>query len=130
MKTLKIDEKWSVEYDETQNDRPVRLLRYDSEMGMENWTNDVQAMFYALLAHEEAAADTRRLTRELDVAMHGEAGAAEQASLCDLIPAAKALRTKTIDAMMEAANPLITVDTSVQHPHGRGMQSGDAEVGP
>lgn len=41
---------------------------------------------------EESHADTKRLTRELDVAMHGEDGAAEQASLCDLIEPAKNMR--------------------------------------
>lgn len=121
MKTLKIDDKWSIEYDETQNDRPVNLLRHGEAAGPAlDWDNPKTAMFYALLAHEEAAADTRRLTRELDVAMHGEAGAAEQASLCDLIPAAKhlrdeiAMRTNTFEALMKDAHPLITVDTSVQ----------------
>ena len=46
----------------------------------------------ALLADSEALEDTQRLTRELDVAMHGE-DAAKQASLCDLIPLAKRLRS-------------------------------------
>lgn len=34
---------------------------------------------------EEILADKRRLVRELDVLMNGEAGAARQASLCDLV---------------------------------------------
>lgn len=42
--------------------------------------------------YEEVLADNRRLTRELDVALHGEEGAARQASLCDLIPLAERLR--------------------------------------
>ncbi|MGC0054572.1 hypothetical protein ACNSPG_16165 [Brucella pituitosa] len=42
--------------------------------------------------YEEVIADKRRLTRLLDVAMHGEEGAAKQASLCDLIEPAKQLR--------------------------------------
>jgi hypothetical protein len=51
MKTLKIDEKWSVQYDETNNDKPILILRYGSEAGkfhseMQNW---IIAMFYALL---------------------------------------------------------------------------------
>jgi hypothetical protein len=41
---------------------------------------------------EAIGADTRRLTRLLDVALHGESGAAEQASLCDLIEPARRLR--------------------------------------
>lgn len=57
MKTLKIDEKWSVEYDEAQNDRPVELRRYGKPVpkGMHGWTNEVYDMFYALLAHEREA---------------------------------------------------------------------------
>ena len=43
---------------------------------------------------KEVLADKRRLARELDVAMHGEADAAKQASLCDLVPLAKELREK------------------------------------
>ena len=53
MKTLKIDEKWEVEYDPTNNDRPVRWLRYGEECGWQtewNENNAVTAMFYALLA--------------------------------------------------------------------------------
>ena len=42
--------------------------------------------------YEEVLADKRRLTRLLDVAMHGEDGAAKQASLCDLIEPAKRMR--------------------------------------
>lgn len=45
----------------------------------------------------EALEDKRRLTRELDVAMHGEEGAAKQASLCDLISPAKNLRTENTE---------------------------------
>lgn len=41
---------------------------------------------------EEVLADKRRLTRELDVALSGPEGAAQQASLCDLIPIAKKMR--------------------------------------
>ena len=52
----------------------------------------------ALIAdYEEVLADKRRLTRELDVAMHGEAEAAEQASLCDLIEPAKRLRRSNVE---------------------------------
>ena len=42
--------------------------------------------------YEDVLADKRRLTRELDVALHGEEGAAKQASLCDLIEPAKKMR--------------------------------------
>lgn len=43
--------------------------------------------------YEAVLADHRRLVRELDVALSGEADAAKQASLCDLIAQAKQLRT-------------------------------------
>lgn len=42
----------------------------------------------------EVLADKRRLTRNLDVAMNGIEGAAEQASLCDLVDCAADLRNK------------------------------------
>ena len=41
---------------------------------------------------KEVLEDTRRLARELDVALHGENDAAKQASLCDLIVPAQRLR--------------------------------------
>jgi hypothetical protein len=47
----------------------------------------------ALLAdYQEVLTDKQRLTRELDIALHGEEGAAKQASLCDLIQPARQLR--------------------------------------
>jgi hypothetical protein len=52
--------------------------------------------------HEDAVANKRQLTRELDVAMHGEDGAAKQASLCDLIGPAKKLRAER-DALRKDA---------------------------
>jgi predicted translin family RNA/ssDNA-binding protein len=42
----------------------------------------------------EVLQDKRRLAREIDVAMHGETGAAKQASLCDLIEPAINLRVR------------------------------------
>ena len=50
--------------------------------------------------HEAAAADKRRLAREIDVAMHGEEGAAAQPSLCDLVGSAQDLR-KERDALVD-----------------------------
>jgi hypothetical protein len=51
--------------------------------------------------YEDVLADKRRLTRELDIALHGETGAAKQASLCDLIHPALGLRAQA-DAMLAA----------------------------
>ena len=62
MNTLKIDDKWSVEYDPMNNDRPVSLLRHGertpySDKTINNWDNPTVAMFYALLeSRNEAAA--------------------------------------------------------------------------
>ena len=52
IKTLRVDDKWSIEYDPNNNDRPLRWFRYG-----EKWVphitwdenNAVTAMFYALL---------------------------------------------------------------------------------
>lgn len=56
---------------------------------------------------EDVLEDKRRLTREIDVAMHGEEGAAEQASLCDLIGPARRMRiaiTKLMGVLCWAVN--------------------------
>jgi hypothetical protein len=50
---------------------------------------------------EEVLADTRRLTRELDIALVGEENAAEQASLCDLICSAEKLRKELNEVKKE-----------------------------
>ncbi|MES2346997.1 MAG: hypothetical protein V4641_05435 [Pseudomonadota bacterium] len=50
--------------------------------------------------YEETLADHRRLVRELDVILHGEDGAAPQASLCDLVA--------KVAAMGECAQTVVT----------------------
>lgn len=47
--------------------------------------------------YKDAYEDTKRLAREIDVAMHGDA-AAQQASLCDLIPLARQLKAERDEA--------------------------------
>lgn len=47
--------------------------------------------------YEQVLADKRRLAREIDVAMHGEEGAAKQPSLCDLVGPAEALRKRNAE---------------------------------
>lgn len=54
-----------------------------------------------IAGRDEVLADKRRLTRALDVAMHGEEGAAKQASLCDLIEPARRLRASKDGAYEE-----------------------------
>jgi hypothetical protein len=56
-----------------------------------------------LASYEEALKDTRRLAREIDVALHGEDGAAKQASLCDLVHPAAKLRAALAKAEQAAA---------------------------
>ena len=53
-KTLKIDEKWSVVYDPSDNDRPKAVRRYGqlSPYGPALWNNIHLAMFYRLLELE------------------------------------------------------------------------------
>lgn len=47
--------------------------------------------------YEEVLADHRRLVRRLDVALNGEAGAARQASLCDIVGQLEDLAPITYD---------------------------------
>lgn len=51
--------------------------------------------------YEVVLADKRRLARAIDVAMHGESGAAQQASLCDLVSPAAELRVRAEAAEAE-----------------------------
>lgn len=48
MKNLKVDNKWSIDYDDNMNDRPVRFLRYGQEAFLTP-DNIHTALFYALL---------------------------------------------------------------------------------
>lgn len=50
MKMLKIDDKWSIEYDPQNNDRPMAWFRYDDRHNEYVEHNATTAMFYALLA--------------------------------------------------------------------------------
>lgn len=67
----------------------------------------------ALIEASERDAEVRRLAREIDVALCGEAGAAPQASLCDLVGSARDLRRKLIEASEEIGRlreALVTLD--------------------
>jgi len=55
VKTLQIDDKFSIVYDDENNDRPQYVERHGSrhsnlDMDMPNW---IIAMFYALLEHQQ-----------------------------------------------------------------------------
>jgi hypothetical protein len=80
---LSVDDKWSVEYDPLDNDRPMQVLRYGEPTAgrTTGWNNDAHAMFYALLARdaelaalkkqvEELTAEAKRLESRLKVADH------------------------------------------------------------
>ena len=59
MKTLKIDDKFSIVYDDENNDRPLYVERHGSrhqnmDVDMPNW---IIAMFYALLETEQRHED-------------------------------------------------------------------------
>ena len=51
--------------------------------------------------YEQALESKRKNTRDLDIAMHGEDGAAQQASLCDLIEPARRMRARIAELETE-----------------------------
>jgi hypothetical protein len=66
----------------------------DLECGDEH--DDFNDAVLRLGEYELAFADHKRLVRELDVALNGEAGAAKQASLCDIVAQIKDQRWKLV----------------------------------
>jgi hypothetical protein len=56
-RVLKVDEKWSITYDPDNNDRPLKLFRYDVDINvnMHNEKNYVLAMFYRILELENSS---------------------------------------------------------------------------
>jgi hypothetical protein len=56
--------------------------------------------------YEEVLADHRRLVRELDVALNGEAGAAKQASLCDIVSQVRTIRVQPPESDVDQATRL------------------------
>lgn len=50
--TLQIDEKWSIQYDPSNNDRPVAWFRYGEYHSDFFEKNPVVSMFYVLLEKE------------------------------------------------------------------------------
>jgi len=73
--------------------------------------------------YEEVLADHRRLVRELDVHLNGEAGAAKQASLCDIVAQVK---RKGIRAGQRAG----VAEDACSYCNGKGWRDeGDPEIG-
>ena len=62
-------------------DRPAMS---DEKLSWE-WRQEVEALKQQLADYQEVHEDKQRLVRKLDVIWNGEAGAATQASLCDLV---------------------------------------------
>ena len=81
---LRIDEKWSVEYDPSNNDKPGRTLRYGEPVfgGSSDWKNDTLAMFYALIDRdariEALEAENARLRRCVDDQIQAELRASQE----------------------------------------------------
>jgi len=73
MENLKIDDKWTVEYDPENNDHPVTLFRHGERhaLGPSTWNNDQIAMFYSLL---ESVGTVASLTAENE-ALHQQVAA-------------------------------------------------------
>ena len=74
MKTLKIDDKWSVEYNPAQNNRPVRMVR-DGEpqppFPPNRWPVETYGMFYALLEARQVRNETAEADRPLEPQTEG-----------------------------------------------------------
>jgi hypothetical protein len=98
-------------FDESGKEYIIRWDNGDESVGIRaGWVSedlddifDALSSLRAVIAErdelKEVLDDKRRLTRELDVAMHGEEGAAKQASLCDLIRPAGRLRADLASAI-------------------------------
>jgi len=82
----------SVEYDLVDGIRQLAQVALTNKGNVETLETYLAELRQANIDLQEVIDDSRRLTRELDVAMHGEANAAKQASLCDLIVPAEQLR--------------------------------------
>lgn len=70
----------------------TRLRRgMPSVMAMRDAATELEGLYAVLDSH-------RGLVRELDIALNGEAGAAKQASLCDIVAQVKDQRWKLVRA--------------------------------
>jgi len=70
--------------------------------------------------YRDAYEDTKRLARMIDIAMHGEEGAAQQASLCDLVGPAEELSDALVLAQTRIAaltEALVEIDNAPSPDH-------------
>lgn len=85
----------------------------------------------ALIEHiddlTEVLDDKRRLTRDLDVALNGQLGAAKQASLCDLVSQATSHAEKHGPALAPRARGCDTVIVKSNRPLGHGVTMKEIE---
>lgn len=101
--SLRIDEKWSVEYNPSNNNRPGRVLRYGEPVtgGSTDWKNDTFAMFYALLERDAALAAKDAELSDLQILLVSARQRAERAE-AQPAEANKALEDKDrIDTLRE-----------------------------
>ncbi len=67
--------------------------------------------------YEEVLADHRRFVRRLDVALNGNAGAAKQASFCDIVEQAEEMFRQRHDATTTAASGQVVAEWQVRVPN-------------
>lgn len=99
-----------------------------AEERAEKAETELAALTVQVEDYEEVNREKKRLARLIDVAMHGEADAAPQASLCDLVSLALALRLRAeaaeaeLAALREGAKELFVSGQRVivNHPRYRG----------
>lgn len=100
---------------------------------------EIERLTTLVADYEDVVADKRRLAREIDVAMHGEEGAAKQPSLCDLVAPAAQMRatieklTREMDAAINAPEIARFVDgvmLEAEHQRQRWGESHDAQKEP
>ena len=66
----------------------------DQQFTIDNLDETIVELRAEIFDREEAAASSRNNVRLIDIAMHGEEGAAKQASACDLVDPARILRER------------------------------------
>jgi len=109
--------------EELANDFARGVFHMDESFNVEKATF-LRSLSTTIKDLQEVIDDYRRLTRELDIAMHGEEGAAKQASLCDLIEPAKRLREK-----VAALDYLIGISRKrYRYPYGDFLTIHDIEI--
>jgi lipopolysaccharide biosynthesis regulator YciM len=104
VKNIKIDDKWSVDYDPKENDRPTQWRRYGEKSHRFTSDSAVFALFYALLERAEAADAAANRIEEL-LNTHWQVEAMQQnALLHDALTRAEDAEAKlarAVDALRE-----------------------------